>query len=167
MYAQVRNNEVVARVNTLPKTFNNISNFAALELKALIAQGWYPVVQDIPEHNKDTERLLSSGYTIGLTEVIEHFVKESKPLPEKRVSFTKLDFRSLFTLPELINIEMARMGSDTLQVRATLQVLSDNLMAAGDINVTDERTMLAVNTLISLNLLSQERADVILGAQDE
>jgi len=163
MYAQVRNNQVVARVSTLPQNFNNVSNFFALDATALRAYGWYPVVQDIPVHDADTEQLQHNGYTIGETQVTEHFVAEPKPVQPARTEFTRLEFRSRFTLNELVAIEVARLGHESLTVRATLQVLNDNLMASSEIDITDERTILGVETLVSMGLLTQARGDVILG----
>jgi hypothetical protein len=163
MYAQVRNNEVVARVNELPRNFNNISNFFALPNAELKMYGWYPVIQDIPEYNPDTERLQHNGYTIGADSVIEHFVKEPKPAPPPQTRFSRLAFRSRFTLQELVTIEAARLSNPSITVRATLQVLTDNLMAAELVDITDERTILGVETLVSMGLLTQDRANEILG----
>lgn len=163
MYAQVRDNQVVARLNTLPKNFNNVSNFFALDNASLRGYGWYPVVQDIPEYDADTEQLHHNGYTIGITEVTEHFVSEPMPAQPPQTTFTRLEFRSRFTLQELVTIEVARLSNESVTVRATLQVLNDNLMSADSIDITDERTILGIETLVSMGLLTELSGNAILG----
>lgn len=77
-------------------------------------------------------------------------IKEDKKL-------SKLEFRNRFTFDELVAIEEA---SNT---DSGVRVLQTNLNIAEYINVKDVNTISGINYLVSKNLLTQDRADIILG----
>jgi hypothetical protein len=74
---------------------------------------------------------------------------------------TRLGFMSRFTDAELVGIELARMNGDDVQ-RATLTVLKESWMAAGEVDVTDPRTQQGVGLLVQAGLLTAARAAEIL-----
>jgi len=69
---------------------------------------------------------------------------------------TKLAFRQRFTFPELIGIETATQSS------APLRVLKDNLNVATYIDLSRPDTAAAVGILVSSELITAERAQIIL-----
>jgi hypothetical protein len=69
---------------------------------------------------------------------------------------------SRFEVAELVGIEVARQTASQVQQRATLAVLKESWMAANDIDVTDQRTIDGVTMLVTMSLLTAERAAVIL-----
>lgn len=73
---------------------------------------------------------------------------------------TKLAFRERFTLAEQVGIKAAEIGSG--QVALTLQVLEDYATAATYIDLSRTDTQTEVATLVSLGLLTQDRATAIL-----
>jgi hypothetical protein len=75
---------------------------------------------------------------------------------------TRLGFLSRFTVDELVGIEIARQTAPDVQQRAVLAVLKESWMAANDIDVTDPRTIEGVELLVTMGLLTAERAVVIL-----
>lgn len=162
MYARVVNNQVVARVSTLPASWNNISNFSALSVNELIANGWYPMVQNIPTFDDVTEMIQPAGYSIEATQVVELFSVVSKPAETPPVVFSKLQFRTRFTLGELVAIEIMRLTDPDASIRATLNVLADNMSVADEIDITDPRTIYGLGVLQSFGLLTAERVTEIL-----
>ncbi len=70
--------------------------------------------------------------------------------------FTQLEYQSLFTLDELVAIEVAAETS------ATLRVLQRMQQAATYIVLDDPRTIQGMQALVSLSLLTQARYDEIL-----
>jgi len=162
MYARVVNNQVVARVSTLPASWNNISNFSALSTNELVANGWYPMVQNIPTFDDATEMIQPAGYSIEAAQVVELFSVVSKPAESPQVVFSKLQFRSRFTLNELVAIEIMRLTDPDASIRATLNVLADNMAVAEEIDITDPRTIYGLGVLQSFGLLTAERVTEIL-----
>jgi hypothetical protein len=75
---------------------------------------------------------------------------------------TRLGFLSRFTVDELVGIEIARQTAPDVQQRAVLAVLKESWMAANDIDVLDPRTIEGVELLVTMGLLTTERAVVIL-----
>lgn len=75
---------------------------------------------------------------------------------------TKIDFMKRFTDNELIGIEILRQTAPDVQVRATLTVLKESWMVANDINISDSKTIQGIQVLVSLGLLTQERAAEVL-----
>lgn len=163
MWARVSNNAVVMVVEMLPKTFQGVSNFDALTNVELATYGWLPYSKQIPTFDRDTEYVKSQGYTITATDVVEVFDKFPKLnlTQPTNTKVSKLQFRSRFTLNELAAIEVAR-DTGTVQVKAALNVLKDNLMAASDIDLADARTIQGIQMLVSFGLLTSQRATEIL-----
>ena len=85
---------------------------------------------------------------------------EIPPPPPPPLS--RLGFLSRFEVAELVGIEVARQTASQVQQRATLAVLKESWLAANDIDVTDQRTIDGVTLLVSMGLLTTERAAVIL-----
>lgn len=162
MWAQVENGVITTRTSALPQVWNNISNFNALTQSEVKVFGWVPFSQNIPSHNPETEEIVSMGYTITEDAVIEEFSVNQKPAPTPDTRMSKLDFRSRFTVEELVGIEVARLSHETITVRATLNVLAENIIAAENIDIADPRTILGVNTLATFGLITEERATEIL-----
>lgn len=81
------------------------------------------------------------------------------PPPEP---LTRLGFLSRFTVEELVGIEVARQTAPEVQQRATLAVLKESWLAANDVDVADPRTIDGVELLVTMGLLTAERAAVIL-----
>jgi hypothetical protein len=77
---------------------------------------------------------------------------------------TRLGFLSRFTDAELVGIELARQSAPDATQRATLTVLKESWMAAGEVDVNDPRTQQGVGVLVQAGLLTAERAAVILAA---
>lgn len=75
---------------------------------------------------------------------------------------TRLGFLSRFTVPELVGIEVARQTAPDVQQRALLAVLKESWLAANDVDVTDPRTIEGVELLVTMQLLTAERAVEIL-----
>lgn len=163
MWARVNNGSVVMVVEYLPKTFQGVANFDSLTPEQLVTYGWYPYTKSIPIYDKATEYVKSQGFQITETEVVELYDKFQKlNLTQPfRTQLSKLEFRSRFTSGELGAIEVAR-ETGTIQVKAALSVLKDDLIAANNIDVTDPRTIQGVQMLVSFGLLTAERATEIL-----
>jgi len=75
---------------------------------------------------------------------------------------SRLGFLSRFTVNELIGIEVARQTAPEVTQRAMLTVLKESWMAANDIDVSDPRTVEGVELLMTLGLLTAERAAEII-----
>lgn len=75
---------------------------------------------------------------------------------------TKIDFMKRFTDNELIGIEILRQTATDIQIRATLTVLKESWMVANDINISDPKTIQGIQILVSLGLLTSQRATEIL-----
>ena len=70
---------------------------------------------------------------------------------------TQLEYQSLFTVPELVAIEIAAQTDPTLRVLQRMQ------QAASFISLSDPRTIQGMQYLLSKNLITQERYNEILG----
>jgi hypothetical protein len=82
--------------------------------------------------------------------------------PSPPEPLTRLGFLSRFTVDELVGIEIARQTALEVQQRAVLAVLKESWLAANDIDVTDQRTIDGITLLVTMGLLTAERAAVIL-----
>lgn len=165
MWARVSNNTVRSVIDILPKTFQGVSNFDTLPNTTLAQYGWLPYTQTIPTFNASTHYVKSVGYTItptSVTEVFDVFIKLPLTTVTKSPLISKLEFRSLFTITELITIEVTKLTHADPSVRATLNVISDNLQVADAIDLTDPRTALGLNTLVAFGLLTDLRVATIL-----
>jgi hypothetical protein len=162
MYAHVSNGVIDALKSSLPSSWNNVSNFSVLSANELKTHGWYPVIQNIPVHDPDTEEVRHAGFSIEADSVIELYSVEPKAAPDPQVIFSKLQFRSRFTLQELVAIEVMRLNDPDATIRATLTVLADNMAVADEINITDPRTIYGLGVLQSFGLLTSQRVTEIL-----
>lgn len=70
--------------------------------------------------------------------------------------YTQLEYQTLFTIDELVAIEVAA------ETNATLRVLQRMQQAATYITLDDPRTIQGMQILVSLSLLTQARYDEIL-----
>jgi len=120
------------------------------------AIGLYEYQDETPAYNTTTHQ--TSG-EITWDHEIRTFVRSiiEKPIPEpvfKR--FTQLEYQSLYTLDELVAIEVASETNPTLRVLQRMQ------QSATYISLEDPRTIQGMQLLVSLSLLTQERYDEIL-----
>ncbi len=84
------------------------------------------------------------------------------PAPPQTV-FTKFQFRSRFTLQELVAIDNAGANPDlTAEQKGTLNTIGKNFEVASEIDLTHAQTIQGVGYLASVGLLTQERATQIL-----
>lgn len=80
-----------------------------------------------------------------------------KPVPEPVAKqFTQLEYQSLYTLDELVAIEVATETDPVLRVLQRMQ------QAATFISLDDPRTIQGMQLLVSKSLLTQERYDEIM-----
>lgn len=86
--------------------------------------------------------------------LIEPIKRTDVPIIKK---LTKLEFRNRFTFEELVAIEEVSITD------SGVRVLQTNLNIAEFIDVKDPNTIAGINYLVSKELLTQERADIILG----
>lgn len=83
-YAKVENGQVVQvglpSTGTL-KDGSTVSGYNFLPESVLIAEGWLPLVDNMPEYNPETEYLEHAGYTVSETEVtVNYAVKQKEPV---------------------------------------------------------------------------------------
>jgi hypothetical protein len=72
------------------------------------------------------------------------------------MKITKLSFRERFTLQEMVALQVAKQNNPTLQV------MGDNIVVATYIDLSRPDTIQGVELLVSLGLLTQDRANQIL-----
>jgi len=84
----------------------------------------------------------------------------SGPPPVQSWIITKLALRERFTMPELMGIEAASVGTSTEALE--LQALMDNLMVASYIDLQRPDTQAGIQALVAFGLLTQSRANAIL-----
>jgi hypothetical protein len=77
-------------------------------------------------------------------------------VPSRKI--TKLALRNRFTFSELITLQTAA------QTSIPLQVLKDNLAVATYIDLSRPDTIAAINMLVSMNIITSDRANTILTA---
>lgn len=75
---------------------------------------------------------------------------------------SRLAFRTRYTLPEQIAITRAETEAPDPDMRATLTILRQSLSDATDVDVTDPRTVMAVNYYATVGLLAPSRVAEIL-----
>ena len=83
-YAKVENGQVVQvglpSTGTL-KDGSTVSGYNFLPENILLAEGWLPLVDNMPEYNPETEYLEHAGYTVGETEVtVNYNVRQQEPV---------------------------------------------------------------------------------------
>ena len=92
---------------------------------------------------------------------VTEITSEEVPIWESNINppstqITKLEFRNLFTLPELIAIETAS------ETDAILRVLDKNTQAASWIDLADPTVKAGLDYLVSKTLITSERETAIL-----
>jgi len=80
------------------------------------------------------------------------------------VRLSRLAFRTRYTLPEQIAITRAETEAPDPDMRATLTILRQSLSDATDVDVTDPRTVMAVNYYATVGLIAPSRVAEILAA---
>lgn len=85
----------------------------------------------------------------------ENFI--AKVETKERYELTRLEFRNRFKIEELALIYQKIDAGDI-----TLRVIMDNFNVASYINVKDPLTLSGINYLISIGVLTQERANEVL-----
>jgi hypothetical protein len=85
----------------------------------------------------------------------ENFI--AKVETKERYELTRLEFRNRFKIEELALIYQKIDAGDI-----TLRVIMDNFNVASYINIKDPLTLSGINYLISIGVLTQERANEVL-----
>jgi len=86
-----------------------------------------------------------------------------EPPPPPQTVFTKYQFRSRFTLAELVAIDNFASSTTLSDVhKATLNTITKNFDVADSIDVTNSATIQGVEYLVTAGLLTQDRATEIL-----
>ena len=85
------------------------------------------------------------------------------PPPAPQTVFTKYQFRSRFTLAELVAMDNFATSSTLTDVqKATLNTITKNFDLADNIDITNSATIQGVEYLVSAGILTQDRATEIL-----
>lgn len=85
------------------------------------------------------------------------------PPPPPQTVFTKYQFRSRFTLAELVATDNFATSSTLTDVqKATLNTITKNFDAADSIDITNSATIQGVEYLVTVGILTQDRATEIL-----
>ena len=85
------------------------------------------------------------------------------PPPPPQTVFTKYQFRSRFTLAELVAIDNFASSTTLSDVhKATLNTITKNFDVADSIDITNSATIQGVEYLVTAGLLTQDRATEIL-----
>lgn len=85
------------------------------------------------------------------------------PPPPPQTVFTKYQFRSRFTLAELVATDNFASSSTLTDVqKATLNTITKNFETAESIDITNSATIQGVEYLVTAGLLTQDRAIIIL-----
>ena len=85
------------------------------------------------------------------------------PPPAPQTVFTKYQFRSRFTLAELVAMDNFASSSTLTDVqKATLNTITKNFDLADNIDITNSATIQGVEYLVSAGILTQDRATEIL-----
>jgi len=91
------------------------------------------------------------------------FTPPPAPPPPPQTVFTKFEFRSRFTLQELVGIDNAGANPTlTPEQKEILNTIGKNFEVASEIDLTHAQTIQGVGYLASVGLLTQERATQIL-----
>lgn len=102
-WARVENDEVVGVYGKLPTVWNNISNFDALDSaefhEHLLSLGWYPVTQNIPTYDTESQILDEPTYEFIDGVVYENFIVKSKNI---------IDYNSELYLNEWVKVRQKR-----------------------------------------------------------
>ena len=88
------------------------------------------------------------------------------PPPTTKTVFTKFEFRSRFTFAELVAVDnYATSSTLTDQQKATLNTVIKNFDSAQDVDVTHASTIQGVEYLVQCNLITSQRAAIILAGE--
>ena len=79
---QIKNNTIIK--HSLPRTGKlstgqTVSNYHLLPHETLKAEGWLPVVDNIPKYNPSTHYIKETTYTIGKDSVIKNYIIDAIP----------------------------------------------------------------------------------------
>jgi hypothetical protein len=86
-------------------------------------------------------------------------------IPKPHKLFTKLQFRCLFTMEELVGIDnYTENATLSPSAKATMLTILTNFGIATQIDLLDPRTQQGVNFIESIGLIAPGRAAEILGA---
>jgi hypothetical protein len=100
---------------------------------------------------------------IGWTYSNGTFTPPPPTTPPPVTVFTKFQFRSKFTLPELLSIDNSGFNPVLdATTKATLNTIQKNFDAAENIDITNPATIQGIQYLVSVGLLTTERATEIL-----
>lgn len=82
---QIKNNTIIK--HSLPRTGKlstgqTVSNYHLLPRETLKAEGWLPVVDNIPKYNPSTQYIKETTYTIGKDSVIKNYIIDAIPAAE-------------------------------------------------------------------------------------
>lgn len=77
-------------------------------------------------------------------------------------TLSRLGFRSRYTVAEQIALKRAETEFPDADARATLVISRESLSDANDVDITDPRTIQAVQFQVTLGLITPQRAAVIL-----
>jgi hypothetical protein len=85
------------------------------------------------------------------------------PPPPPQTVFTKFEFRSRFTLQELVSIDNAGANPTlTPEQKGTLNTIGKNFEVATDVDLTHPATIAGIQYLVSVGLLTSQRGTEIL-----
>ncbi len=132
-------------------TRTNLDELSVNELNDL---GVFEYTDATPSY--DTSKYAPTGeYTFDHTN--RTFVNTLYEIPRPVAKqFTQLEYQSLYTLDELVAIEVAAQTDPVLRVFQRMQ------QAASYISLADSRTVQGMQLLVSKNLLTQTRYDEIM-----
>ena len=91
-------------------------------------------------------------------------IPPTPPTPEPKSWYTKLEFRTKFTLEELVGIDNFMLSPTlTNQQKATINSIIKTFDSSGDsVYLLSDLTIFGVNYLVDCGLLTQQRATEIL-----
>lgn len=91
MYAKVENGTVAQTLSRLPKTHtfsdgSKTGNFDAMPVATQVAEGYYPVIENRPTYDVQTQRLAVASDTINAEDVTRNYNAEDIPLSELKAT---------------------------------------------------------------------------------
>ena len=118
-----------------------------------------PVENDIVEYYSHG-RPVRDEYDLN---TFEHMINIAKK--EREEGFSRMEFRKLFTLAELLVIDNCEFSDSlTIEQKSIMATIKKNLEMVERIKLSDNDTVFGIDYLVSLGLLTQERAnDILIG----
>jgi hypothetical protein len=80
MYAKVENGQVTFLPTSGVLDGHTVSNYNRLPESVLLAEGWLPLVEDMPEYDPTTQELQLVGYTVEADKVTANYEAVRKPV---------------------------------------------------------------------------------------